>query len=203
MSLVLKKIIRDKRGQTLIELMAAVFVITTGLLGVLGLTTANVRSETTAVMRLTAFNLAREGAELARNIRDGNWLSSQPWDAGLTLATHCAVVSTVQTLQSFESTSCASDQFDSAYRVFLDSELYTQYAGNASVTAVSTQYYRRIVLDPICVSKTGEVAETVVTDGGCDVSSIMAGMQVTSEVVYKIAGRAQSARIIERLMNWR
>ncbi len=201
--------IRDQRGQTLIELMAAIFVITTGLLGVLGLTTANVRSETTAVMRLTAFNFAREGVELARNVRDSNWLSDQPWSKGMTdLVTHCAGISTKITADAFvqyfsDIPSCDSNLFDDSYRIFFDSGLYTQDQVRAP-SAAQTQYYRRILFDPICLNESGAVTETIKTSGGCDPSSeIMAGILVTSEVVYKMSGRTQSARIIERLYNWR
>lgn len=207
----------DQRGQTLIELMAAMFVVTTGLLGVLGLTTANVRSETTAVMRLTAFNLAREGVELARNTRDSNWLSDQQWDTGLTLGTHCVIISTIPSatpFQSFKDASvCSVDLFDGAYRIFSSEGLYTQYDAVAPGAAVQTQYYRRVLLDPICLNKSqteldngfsGNATENIKANGGCDpVSETMIGMQVTSEVVYGIAGRKQSARIIERLYNWR
>jgi len=205
----------DQRGQTLIELMAAIFVITTGLLGVLGLTTANVRSETMAVTRLTAFNLAREGVELARNMRDSNWLSDQAWNTGLIEGgvRRCAVINislTTSPFQLFGDIAACPDQFDSAYRVFLDSGLYTQYMGSASAGAVPTQYYRRILLDPICLdvlqtdfdNKSFTSISEEVKNIGCG-ANVMAGVQVTSEVVWKVAGRTQTARIIERLYNWR
>lgn len=211
----------NQRGQTLIELMAAVFVITTGLLGVLGLTTANVRSETTAVMRLTGFNLAREGVELARNIRDSNWLAGEVWSKGLgDLSTHCSILSSAPSVSPFQilkdasASSCITDQFDSAYRIYVDTGLHTQYAQGEtpSANAIQTPYYRRILLDPICLDTTQDeldvglsssAKETVKVDGACDISKIMIGIQVTSEAVWKLAGRTQSTRVIDRLYNWR
>jgi Tfp pilus assembly protein PilV len=207
----------DQRGQTLIELMAAVFVITTGLLGVLGLTTANVRSETTAVMRLTAFNLAREGVEFARNMRDSNWLSGLPWNTGLIDAgTGRCVVMLVSLasapFQLFGDIVGCPDQFDGAYQMFSDSAsgVYAQYTGIVPTGATSTQYYRTILLDPICLdvlqtdfdNRTFSNVTETVKSGGCG-ANVMAGVQVTSEVAWKIAGRTQTARVIERLYNWR
>ena len=65
------------RGQGLMETIVALGVIMTGLISVISLTIANLTGERETAMRYQAANLAREGIELTRNMRDSNWLSGE------------------------------------------------------------------------------------------------------------------------------
>lgn len=79
------KIIFNKKGFTLLELIVCVFIISLGLVGVLSLVVQNVRAQYLNKNVLIASQLAQEGLELTRNIRDTNWLSSgSSWNDGLT-----------------------------------------------------------------------------------------------------------------------
>ncbi|OGL66626.1 hypothetical protein A3B21_02980 [Candidatus Uhrbacteria bacterium RIFCSPLOWO2_01_FULL_47_24] len=64
-----------KRGFGLLETIIALGVIITGLVSVISLSIANLTNERDTAMRYQAVNLAREGIELVRNIRDSNWLA--------------------------------------------------------------------------------------------------------------------------------
>jgi len=73
-----------KRGFTIIEAIVAIFVITTGIVGVLTLVTQTISSATYSSDRLIAAYLAQEGIEIVRNIRDTNWLEgAATWNDGL------------------------------------------------------------------------------------------------------------------------
>jgi len=82
---------RDKSltGFTLLEVMAAIFVVTVGLMGIFTVI-QNLSAQTSiSSNRLIASYLAQEGIEIIRNIRDTNWLeqkvaTSTSWDEGLT-----------------------------------------------------------------------------------------------------------------------
>ena len=63
-----------ERGETLIEAMLAMAVILLALLGLLSLSSFNYLSSRETFNRNIALDLAREGIELARNVRDSNWL---------------------------------------------------------------------------------------------------------------------------------
>lgn len=63
-----------KNGFTLIEVMAAVAVLSIGLIGALTSITNNLRNISAGEKRIIAAGLAAEGVELARNVRDTNWL---------------------------------------------------------------------------------------------------------------------------------
>jgi prepilin-type N-terminal cleavage/methylation domain-containing protein len=70
-------------GFTLIELMTVLFIVSIGLVGILGLIMYNIQTESVNRNRLIASQLAQEGLELTRNIRDDNWLAGNEWDKGI------------------------------------------------------------------------------------------------------------------------
>jgi prepilin-type N-terminal cleavage/methylation domain-containing protein len=72
-----------KKGFTLIEIMAALFVLGVGLIGIMGLIFRISASTSLVSSKLIAAYLSQEGIELVRNLRDENWLSGDPWDFGL------------------------------------------------------------------------------------------------------------------------
>ncbi len=69
-------------GQTLIETIVAIFVLTVGLLGGLGLAVYAFGASSDIVERITATSLAREGIEVVRRMRDSNWLDDSLVDCG-------------------------------------------------------------------------------------------------------------------------
>lgn len=80
------KHLAEKKGFTLLEVIIAIFIITTGIVGVLGLISQTITVTNISSQRLIAAYLAQEGVEIVRNIRDTNWLEEAPsWDDGLTV----------------------------------------------------------------------------------------------------------------------
>lgn len=63
-----------KRGQTLIETITAVTIISMSLVAILSLGTISIYYGTQSKEEVIASNLAREGIEIVRTIRDSNWL---------------------------------------------------------------------------------------------------------------------------------
>lgn len=74
---------KNDSGFTLIESMIAVGLIVTGVVGVLTLVSRSIGFNGLAFNQLTAANLAQEGIEIVRNIRDTNWINGVAWDNGL------------------------------------------------------------------------------------------------------------------------
>ncbi len=72
-----------KPGFTLVEIVAVLFVISIGLIGVLSLIVQNIQSQNINKNTITAYQLAQEGIELVRKVRDSNWLSVNPWNDGI------------------------------------------------------------------------------------------------------------------------
>ena len=71
------------KGFTLIETIVAVGIIVIGLVSALTLITTSLFYVSNIGDRLIAANLAAEGLEVVRNIRDNNWLQSLSWNNGL------------------------------------------------------------------------------------------------------------------------
>jgi len=74
---------------TLIETIVAVFILTSGVLGMVALINQTISIAPQSSSQLAASYLAQEGLELVRNIRDVNWLEWRQnteilWDDGLT-----------------------------------------------------------------------------------------------------------------------
>ncbi len=78
----------DCRGFTLVEVMVALVIVSVGMLGAYGLVNQSLALANSAANRFTAVHLAAEGTEIARNIRDTNYLKfyrgAGNWNDGLT-----------------------------------------------------------------------------------------------------------------------
>jgi len=123
-------------GFTLLEVLAAMFIMLMGTLGVFGLITRTVTFNSSVSSQLVASYLSQEGLELVRNIRDANFLKIHKgvggqWNDGLT---GCAA-------------GCGADYNDIALGSFqavllkLDNGFYTYDAGT------NTIFTRKITID--------------------------------------------------------
>lgn len=70
-------------GFTLIETLVAIGIIVVGLVSALTLINTSLFYVFNISDRLIAANLAAEGIEIVRNIRDDNWLQGTQWNSGL------------------------------------------------------------------------------------------------------------------------
>ena len=110
---------KHHKGFTLIEVVAAISILTIGALGAFALIQRILAFSKTSSYRLTATYLAQEGLETIRSIRDSNWLEQRnnpalAWDSGIS-----AVSSYNLDYQrsSFPDFSCSGDylKFNGAY----------------------------------------------------------------------------------------
>lgn len=210
--------LRDQRGQTLIELLTALFVLSVALVGALSLATSNAQSQQIGTGRLIASNLAREAIEIARALRDTNWLmgfSGEEWDTGLADASgthHCAILSPVRFVSAddvyaspFRFVECKKDAggadvtVDPLYRVIREPSGAFSQAGETDGGA-SVNMYRKIRFDPICLSAG---VEELVTDGDCAAGATHIGVSVTAAVWWSQGGKLFNVKMGEDLMNWR
>ena len=80
-------IANNERGFTLIEAMVALVLITIAMGPVFILATSSVNAASRIEHNLIASNLAQEGIEVIRNIRDTNWLTGAAFDNNLPVGT--------------------------------------------------------------------------------------------------------------------
>lgn len=69
-----KKILKKARGESLVEVVAALAIVSIVLIGAYSALSNAMRSNVSTSNRIVALNLAREGLEGVRNVRDTNWL---------------------------------------------------------------------------------------------------------------------------------
>lgn len=127
----LKKLTNTK-GFTLIEVITVLFVVSLGLVGVLTLIVQNIQSQRFNHQNIIAYQLAQEGIELVREVRDSNWLTGANWDENLAAGTYYMDYS-----DSVPVTTNGGPQV-----LYLNADnLYT----HASSTAVATSSFNRLI----------------------------------------------------------
>lgn len=200
---------RFANGQSMLEAVIATGIIVTAVSSALTLVSSSINAEKESESLLTAGNLAREGVEVVRMMRDSNWLAGAAWDAGMTGTgndyTGIPVFDPAANGWSVNFTpNAVTDATAKVYR-------YSTGSGNAIVglmvqavtqpaNTVLTPYSRMVVMDPLCDDGAG--GYTIVSSGtACSTTKI--GVRVTSKVRWTIKNKVKTLDMEERLLNWR
>lgn len=213
-----------KQGFTLLEMLIALSVISVGVMAAFTLSTANLNTARANGQRILAANLAREGVEFIRNVRDSNWLKiqanfdcdgsaagTQPctWDEYLdqttsTISYDNTIVAPLDDMpvgvndarECFGYTGCAlTEKFeDGRYHN------YKQAGDSGALTNIA----RVVVLKAICLNN-GDINSRVIAGGvDCpDDHTDKIGLQVTSQVFWRDFSKDHTLEVVEELYNWR
>ena len=183
---------KSKSGQGLLEMIFAIGIMLLVVSAILGLTTANLVGQKESELQIIANNLAREGIEVARNIRDSNWLAAANWDNGLTNlnSQHEGIV-----------------EFDSENNTWAivppgDDLLYLSPDGiySHAPTSQSEQsiFHRRLTFYNICQDQNGEEE---IKSSDCITRKI--GLKIISQVNWSDRGRQRSVTLEDLLYDWK
>ena len=139
----LKKNLWLSKGFTFIEIIVAILVMAVGIVGVYAIVPRIISLTAINTNRFIASQLAREGIEIVRNMRDTNWLKRVPWDEGLT---NC-------------STGCEIDYDDASFTPWVEPGRYLRINSNGfynydpvSATNSETKFKRKIT-----ITKNGDI----------------------------------------------
>lgn len=207
-----------QKGQGLIEVMAAIAIITTALSAIISLIVISLAANRESCCRIIAVNLAREAIEVARNKRDSNWLDIEAgtagikWDDGLYAPgkDYSAIIKFNQTENGnnygdwdfqFQPDDINDNPSDRC-KLYLKDGIYKQ-SKSAITEGVSTKYRRLIRLNPICELPDG--SESILTDNvKCDdIGGVKIGIQAIARVDWTESGREHSLSLEDRLYNWK
>lgn len=204
---------QHNRGVGLVEAVVAIGILVTGILSVVTLTQSNIASSQSVEARLIGINLAREGMEAVRSIRDGNWLkgrtgstgTANAWDTGLSGsgdATAIAVLNSDTLEWALDFIPNNITDSNARMRRSMTRGLYRQSLESpwpAGETA--TQYFRLITIYSICNNYPGtqETFDTASCSSGWNKS----GLRVISRVQWEEKGRTESLEVEAMLYNWR
>lgn len=193
-------------GQSFIEAMVAITVIVTSIASALALVQSSITATRVGGTQIVAANLAREGVEVIRSLRDSNWLKSQSFQVGLVDPGGNKTARPLLDLEngswtaSFASTALSSPN---ATVYLTTSGAYVQ--ADAPPTGATISLYSRVVtLQHVCRDVTSGVERLVGGSGTCLASELLVGLAVSSSVRYRnIGGQFRTLTIEERLYDWR
>ncbi len=197
---------RYRSGQTLIEGIIAIAVVTVGLMGVIGLAIGNQASAQAIGDRAVATVLAREGLEVAKSIRDSNWLAGNTFGVGLLSGT--AAVPTSNFAAAAPTWSLA---FDPSYADFsADATRVTWLSGDRRYGQQldggdATKFRRRLELSALC-RPAGATGLSFSYDASGDVacsSGELIGVRVRSFVQWPQGPGLRTVALELRLFDWR
>lgn len=194
------------RGQTLLELLIATAVISGGLFAAVTLIFSNLRLSDRDSDSVVAINLAREGIEQARVLRDSNWLAGNPFDAVMFAAG--ADYSATPNWDGKAATEQVSFDFTaddfSDESVAVKSSTEPENSGfltqNTGVAATPTPWKRLITFHPICDAPGGL---TYKNDGETCAGDPTVGVRVESRVRWQRKGQSFERILYEDFFDWR
>lgn len=86
---IFKQLKQPQPAFSLIEIMAVLLIVALGIVGTANLAVQSIQAQTINRGSIVAYQLAQEGIELVRQIRDTNWMQGNDWSDGLASGTYC------------------------------------------------------------------------------------------------------------------
>lgn len=215
-----KKILKNKKGFGLVELVMAMLILSIALLGILQLMTYLIQSSVINQERIIALNLAREGIEAVRSVRDSNWITACPtWGGSCTHWTTAGGTNTCCTWDSALNSDADHTlvlDFDPAENRYILNyvpnlfssaltELYVDTTSGLYLTTAykagtdKTDFKRLLTIDYIC-RDSDDTNEQIITSGGC-VAQKKVGIQITSTLQWD-SGDSELV-LVDKLYNWK
>ena len=84
----LPTVAKGNKGFTLIEVSVSIFILLLGTLTIMGVISNSLKIINVSSQTTIAANLAQEGIEVVRNIRDTNWVQGEAYDTGITAGSY-------------------------------------------------------------------------------------------------------------------
>lgn len=190
-------------GQTLIELLITVSVVSTGMFAAAALVFSNLQLSDRDADEVVAVNLAREGIELAKEIRDSNWLAGDAFDAGLAAGNDYTATprwsgNATEGNVIFDFQANNMDDDNAVITKSTDPSTPGFFANNLSGTP--TEWRRLLTLHPICRTGAGEL---ILNDGADCGSDPKIGIRVESRLEWQRKGQLFARVMYEDLYDWR
>ncbi|MEK7606763.1 MAG: hypothetical protein AAB444_01005 [Patescibacteria group bacterium] len=178
-----------RKGQTLLETVVALGIVTSALIGVFTLVVNNLTTERAGSTRMQAVNFAREALEAVRAMRDSNWVAGHDTWEGIATGAEQSLV--------FYPASGGSSLFPGGeialYR--LSSGLHVQ----SSAEGVQTQFSRWVNVAKLECSNLPTDAQAACA--ALDLEKV--GSRITAHVRWFEQGRQSEVNLTEDLYDWR
>ena len=198
----------------MVEAAVALGIIVTAVSSSLTLVMASIRAEKESETDIVAANLAREGIEAVRAIRDSNWLASRPFDSGLVNLGDCTAIPVFAADKQPDgfwsvdySPSGFNDDRTEVWRYAPGAQdpqtegLFVQALQQPEGT-VASGFQRLLTIEEVCVDTDGTESVSPVC-GGCPASQQEIGLRVRSDIRWTVNTRVENMSVEEWLYDWR
>ncbi len=200
---------RKLHGNTLIELLIAMMVISVGLFTAATLVYGNLALVQRDTDQVTAMNLAREGLELAKQLRDSNWLAGKSFDDGMVGTDPMDYTATPKWTggavnPSFQFVANDFTHPDTAVVAVSDVSALDFFANQTSdvpFAATSTPYQRLITFHPLCDD--GSVKDSGSNCQQNNPNALKIGVRVESHIRWARKGTQYDTVVFTDLYDWR
>lgn len=184
----------SKKGQSVLEMVFAIWILLMVVSAVLALATTNIFGQKESEAQIIANNLAREGIEVVRNIRDSNWLSGRQWDLGLSgLVNNNAIVD----YNGFELDFNYTDD-----SLFISGDgVYSHQTVNGSFSG----FKRHLVIEAICQNTDcpGNNCGREEFKSVCGANEQKIGLKVTAIVSWQQRSKTRQVKLEDLLYEWK
>lgn len=202
-----QKSLASQKGMTFVEVIAALGVLLTGIIGGLTLTVFNLNTSVASENRLLAANLAREAIEVIRQKRDSNWLANLDWYNGII----GDLANKYRLITKFDPAAASGDFWefqDQTVGIENCSDCQLYYDSSNGVFSHDpdgdfTTFKRLITVNEICWQEMFE-QEVILADGDhCQSYGLTAvGWQLTSQVTWHDNNMDHELKVIDRIFDW-
>ena len=213
----MRSAIKNKKAYTLVEILVGFFIILMGLVGYLSLTIKTLALEPIGKNKLIASQLAQEGIEIVRNIRDTNWINGESFDRAINgnALDYSMVLNNDTSIADIESIPAdyynPDNWLDSDTVLHYDSSSKSYLHDLTSMINNPTGFKRIIHVNPICDcpiptgcctgSGSGEyICPDTSQCPGAGQDKI--GIQIRSIVQWKEHSRRHEVEVVSQIFDW-
>ncbi len=190
------------RGQSLVELLIAIFVIVVGLTAATNMIFSNARIQEDSAERVVAANLAREGVELAKAVRDSNWVAGggTSFVAGLSNGTDYTGVPRMDggVFIDFDFTPDDISDTEAAIKRSTNAGSLGLFVQGSGASGSSTIYRRLVTLSPICDD--GSILDS---GSSCTGGNPQVGVRASALVQWTNRTGVHSSLVEDEFYDWR
>lgn len=185
----------------------ALTILVTGAVSMLVLVSAMSVARSVSELQTVAVNLAREGIEFSRSIRDSNWLQNIAFDTTLNIDDTHSFVPKLDPSTNLVALDFSPQTIDDAAwtKIFKYNELSTYFGLMVNFQATpppgsdltATPFQRIVYAYPICEDG------SVLTSGQCsDMTYTEIGLKIVCEVQWSERNRTHRVKLEEDLYDW-
>lgn len=197
-------ICKIQKGQSLLELIVAVGIISIALVALLSLSVVTVSGLTASREAFLAYNYAREGVELLQDYRDSAFLARTSFDASLPVGTYRVdafdydggIISPAAV-----SSTCVTSYTDEC-RLYISNQSRVMHV-RADRILSPTPFYRMVEIKNLCLAPGGAIADIIESSGACTSPRVPIAKKAIVKIAWKSDGTNRTVVLVKEFYDWK